>query len=178
MMDSPSSPSGRIRPTRRTHRAPRPASRTYAFIGVTVADGRPTTQTIVLDAQFRFAALRTMLAGGVHRVVVLSEPRPTADIVSRAEEVAAAERARRDRLPEFHPAAEQIGLVASYPASLIDEDSPLLAISASLDEATAAALEFIDRGASAFDVVSFAGGGVAGLVQTMLDLADRSAAAG
>jgi hypothetical protein len=174
VMDPSTASSGRTRPLRRTHRAPRPASVTYAFIGVSVADGAPATRTTVLDAQFRFTALRTMLASGARRVVVLSDPQPTAELLARAERIAEDERRATLRGPAFDPGAEQIGLVASYPPGLLDEDSPLIAISASLDEATAAALEFIDRGATAFDVVTFAGGGVAGLVQTMLELADRS----
>ena len=145
------------------------------FVGVTAAEDASSTRTIVLDTQFRFTALRTMLADGVQRIAILSDRRATADLIARGERLANAERARPPRSVLGTAGGDQLGLVAKYPLADVGEDTPLIAISASLDEATAAALEFIDNGAESIEVVAFAGGGIPGLVRSMLELADELA---
>jgi hypothetical protein len=173
MMDHSSTPPPHFRPLRRTPRTPQPAGRAYVLVGVTVTRGIPSTRTILLDTQFRFTALRSMLAGGVQRIAIASADRPTRELIERGKQLAFTEIARAVRSGgRTKGTAEQIGLVASYEPRAVSEDTPLIAVTASYDEATSAALEFIENGAVAIDVVHFDGAGVGGLVQTMLDLVD------
>ncbi len=145
----------------------------YVFIGITASAGEPIVRTVLLDAHFRFTALRTMFADGVQRVVVVSTDGPAADLIERAKRLASDEATRPVRAEHAQGELEHFGLVASYWPADIPEAAPLVAVTSSLDEATAVALEFIDCGATGIEIVRGEHGGVAELARTVLELADQ-----